>query len=192
MLSTKQKVLVAIGVVVLILVVLKMSKSKGMEGLEYIPASATVPVAIGPDPNVSYKSGFLPYSHQGPWFQNLGPSIPMENNYHSCISQDCNGDYGNYGCRQRCYIKTLKNGTTDKTDLICWAHRDDEEKYYDCLDSVYANYIWSDRFTGTQPCLCPDGSQGASTSEGGCHCPPKRPLHDRRPLDNNNEIVTRL
>jgi hypothetical protein len=85
----------------------------------------------------------------------------------------------------------MKDGTFDKADYLCWRHRDDENKYYECLDSVYGNYIWMDRFTGTNPCLCEDGSQGASQTDGSCHCPPKRPLNDRRPLDDNMEIVNR-
>lgn len=179
----KQQILV--GVIILVAVVLLLMKyGKNREGMESI-------AKIGPDPNVSYKSGFLP-SKQGLFFQNLGPSLPVENRYHACISEDCGGDYGEYSCRQKCYLKTLKNGTLDKADLMCWTKKDNEDEYYKCLDGIYGNYIWADRFCGAAPCLCPGGGQGASTDDGRCHCPPKRPLNDRRPLDNENRVVDRL
>jgi len=176
---------ILIGLVVLAVVfICVMKPRRKREGMQETSA-------IGPDPNISYKSGWLP-SKQGPWFENLGPSLPVENRYHACVSEDCKGDYGDYNCLARCYVKTLKNGTLDKADLMCWQYRDDETAYYTCLDGIYGQYLWNDRFTGTQPCLCPGGSQGASTSDGRCHCPPKRPLNDRRPLDNENRVVTRL
>lgn len=146
---------------------------------------------------VTEKQGWLP-SHQGPYFQNLGPSVVMENNYHANVHNDCGGNYADLKCRQKAYIKAVKNGTTDKADLMCWRFRDDEDQYYQCLDGIYGNYIWMDRFTGAQPCLCtgegtwPGQGQGASSADGSCYCPKPRPMSQRWGLDQNGEIVDRL
>lgn len=149
---------------------------------------------------VTSKAGFLP-SKQGPWFQNLPPSTKMENDYHTHVANDCSGDYANLECRQKAYIKAVKAGTTDLKDLLCWRMRPgapggSEEKYYKCLDGVYGNYIWMDRFTGTAPCLCPNGEfpgqgQGASDAEG-CYCPKRRPLVQRWALDQDEQVVSRI
>lgn len=177
-------VCVLVAVVVLLGIWVLYRKEK--EGMDFVGYPKP-----GPDPNPSYKSGFLP-SKQGPYFQNLPPSLNMERQYHDYIKQDCEGNYGNYECRQKAYIKTLKGGTTDKTDLMCWAYKDNEDAYYACLDGIYGNRIWMDRFTGASPCHCADGSQGASSADGTCFCPPPRDLHDRRPLDQNYEPVNRV
>jgi hypothetical protein len=146
---------------------------------------------IPPIKEQTWKSDFLP-SKQGPYFQNLLPSLDVERTYHNLIKSECGGDYGNYECREKAYLKTLKGDTFDKADLLCWRHRDNEDRYYGCLDAIYGNYIWNDRFSGASPCQCPDGSQGASNAYGGCDCPPARPLHDRRMLDQNYDVVDRV
>src|SRR5437868_7754889 len=144
-----------------------------------------------PPRELNYKPGFLP-SHQGPWFQNLPPSLRVENAYHSCI-QENGGDYGDYELRQKCYIKTLKDGTHDKADLMCWRYRHDENLYYRCLDSVYGGgNNWMDRGTSTGFCWCEDGAKGVLKADGSCFCPSYRPLHDRREVDENDEIVYRM
>jgi hypothetical protein len=144
-----------------------------------------------PSEELHYKPGFLP-SHQGPWFQNLPPSLRVENNYHSCI-QENGGDYGNYELRQKCYVKTLKDGTYDKADLMCWRHKDNEDDYYACLDFIYAGgNNWMDRGTSSGFCVCEDGSKGILEADGTCFCPRYRPMHDRRMVDENDEIVDRL
>jgi len=141
--------------------------------------------------NPEYNPGFLP-SHQGPHFEGLPPSLRVENDYHRCIQEIAGGDYGNYEARQKCYIKTMKNGTFDKADLICWRHRNDEDAYYACLDSVYGNYLWMDRWAGVKPCRCEDGSTGVSNEKDECVCPSYRPLHDRRMTDGEDRIVGRV
>ena len=128
-----------------------------------------------------YSGGFLP-SHQGPYFEGMPPSLHVENRYHNNMQEYCCGNYENYKCRQKSYLMAMKDGTTDKADLMCHRFRHDEDKYYECLDGIYGNYLWMDRFTGVQPCRCPDGSQGAS-GEYGCFCPAPRALEDRRPTD---------
>jgi hypothetical protein len=138
-----------------------------------------------------YKSGFLP-SHQGPYFQNMPPSLKVENTYHQYIANECGGDYGNYECRQKAYLKTMKDGTFDKADLICQRYKNDEDAYYGCLDGVYGNYLWMDRDVGTEACACPGGRTGVYRANGECFCPSERPLHDRRPVDENDQIVNRL
>jgi hypothetical protein len=164
---------IALGVVI-ILACLFFYKQRS--GFEYEPRVGQNPPGI--PVSTEYKPGFLP-SRQGPWFQGMPPSLRVENDYHSCILEN-GGDYGNYELRQKCYTKTLKNGTFDKADLMCWRHRHNEDDYYKCLDSIYGNLLWVDRFAGLKPCICPDGRQGASTSEDECFCPEYRPLHDRR------------
>jgi len=149
-----------------------------MEGVKLPPG-----VPVSPE----YRPGFLP-SHQGPWFQGMPPSLTVENDYHSCILES-GGDYGNYELRQKCYVKTLKNGTYDKADLMCWRHRHNEDDYYKCLDTIYGNLLWADRFAGIKPCICPDGSQGASTSSDECSCPPYRPLHDRKMVNEYGQVL---
>jgi len=145
---------------------------------------------------VTDKRGFLP-SHQGPYFQNLPPTLDMENTYHTLIHDDCNGDYSNLECRQKAYIKTVKGNSTDKADLICDQYRNDEDRYYKCLDGVYGNYIWMDRFTGVSPCRCnspqlPDRGQGALASDGSCYCGKNRPLKQRYGYDQNGIVIDRL
>ena len=137
------------------------------------------------------SQGFLP-SRQAPIFQNLPPSTRIENAYHKYIQDDCGGDYSNYECRQKAYVKTMKDGTFDKADLICYNRRHNENDYYACLDSVYGNYLWADRYVGTEPCTCPDGSMGPRASDWSCSCTKHRPLVDRRPVDADGNIVKRV
>jgi hypothetical protein len=158
--------------------------------------------SFDPEP-LTYKPGFLP-SHQGPHFEGMPPSLKVENDYHSLmIGPDtqggCNGDYGNFECRQKSYIKAMKAGTTDKADLICYRHHPsrggDENQYYACLDAVYGNYQWMDRFVGVGSCSCvgPEGQYtGTFNADGSCFCPSDRPLHDRRLVDSQDQIVTRV
>lgn len=185
---------VAVCIALLILLLMMRSKKEGlMIDVSNLPKTKSgKPIFPSRDP--TYKSGYLP-SKQNPYplyFQNLQPSLTTENTYHNLISRECDGDYGDFECRQKSYIKTLKGDTTDKADLLCWRYRHDEDKYYGCLDSIYGDYLWNDRFSGASPCLCEDGTQGALSAYGSCDCPPKRPLHDRRPLDQNYEVVDRL
>jgi hypothetical protein len=150
-------------------------------------------------PPLNYKPGFLP-AYQGPHFQGMPPSLKVENDYHAIMLSDCNGDYGDFRCRQKAYIKAMKAGTTDKADLICWRHRDNEDDFYDCMDGVYGNYVWADRYTGPDGgCVCPNskpGTVGTLTADDMgnkfCFCPEYRPLHDRQPVDRNDDIVDRV
>lgn len=149
---------------------------------------------------VTEKRGFLP-SKQGPYFENLPPSTKMENDYHVGIAEDCNGNYADLECRQKAYIKAVKAGTTDIKDLLCWRMHPDqggtEDSYYKCLDGVYGDYHWMNRDTGVDPCLCENGEfpgqgQGAYAEDGSCYCPPKRPMSQRWPLDQYNNVVSRI
>jgi len=105
------------------------------------PTPLQLPLA--PPEELHYKPGFLP-SHQGPWFQGMPPSLRVENNYHRCIQAN-GGDYGNYELRQKCYIQTLKDGTYDKADLMCWNHKDNEDEYFKCqtlsMEEVITGWI---------------------------------------------------
>ena len=155
-----------------------------MDPQEMIVNGVKIPVST------EYRPGFLP-SRQGPWFQGMPPSLRVENDYHSCILEN-GGDYGNYELRQKCYIKTLKDGTYDKVDLMCWRHRHNEDDYYKCLAGYYGQLTWADRFVGLKPCVCPDGNQGSSTAEDDCFCPSYRPLHDRREVNQYDQIVPKV
>jgi len=184
-----KKILFAIvlGIVIIVIVVISTNKPHN-EGLVLSPqVDRTLQVAE----ELHYKPGFLP-SHQGPWFQNLPPSLRVENNYHSCIQAE-GGDYGNYELRQKCYVKTLKDGTYDKADLMCWNHRNNEENYFRCLDFIYSGgNSWMDRGSSSF-CLCPDGiTPGAGKADGSCFCPSQRPMNDRREVDENDQIIDRI
>jgi hypothetical protein len=183
-----KNILAAVIIIAAVLLLLKRCSSGTKENM--------IPITQ----QVTEKRGFLP-SHQGPWFQNLPPSTKMENDYHTYIHNDCNGDYANLECRQKAYIKAVKAGTTDLKDLLCWRMHPDqggtEDLYYKCLDGVYGNYIWMDRFTGASPCLCNNGEfpgqgQGAGAADGSCYCPKHRPLAQRWALDENGQVVDRI
>jgi hypothetical protein len=132
------------------------------------------------------------------WFQNLRPTLNIEQAYHKAVQEDCTGDYGNLECLQKAYIKAIKGDTTDKADLMCSRFKHDENKYYDCLDGIYGDRKWMSRFTGTQPCHCdngefPDQGQGASSAHPAkCYCPEKRPLSERWGLDQYGNVINRL
>jgi len=154
--------------------------------------------SFAPNNEMNYKPGFLP-AYQGLYFQGMPPSLKIENDYHKkMISTSdeggCDGDYGNFECRQKSYLKAMKNGSTDKADLICYRHRNNEDEYYACLDAVYGNYLWMDRYVGTDSCKCfgPPSFTGTKMADGSCFCPSDRPLHDRRPVDSNDDIVNRV
>lgn len=137
------------------------------------------------------------YSFKQPlYFEGMPPSLKVENTYHNQMlapveNGGCDGDYTNIECRQKAYIKTMKDGTTDKADLICYRHRDNEDEYYACLDAVYGNYLWMDRGLGTDSCKCfgPPSYSGTKMHDGSCFCPSKRELKDRRMVDENDNVV---
>lgn len=123
------------------------------------------------------------------YFQNMPPSLRVENDYHGCMVHECKGNYFDYPCKQKCYLKAMKNGTTDRADLLCYNHRHSQEDYYSCLDAVYGRYMYEDRSIGTaEPCWCGqhrEASQGIKRPDGSCLCPPATPLKDRRLRDQN-------
>lgn len=169
----------------------KPANSNSSEGYDHSKGGSALQESDSDPLAKQYKPGFLP-SHQGPWFQNLSPSLRVENRYHQCILEN-GGDYGNYELRQKCYIKTLKDGTNDKADLLCWRYRNDEDQYYNCLDYIYGGgNNWMDRGTSIGFCRCEDGSKGVLEQSGACFCPEYRPLNDRRMVDENDDIVDRL
>ncbi len=189
-------VYIVLAVIIVGYILMRCSKMK--EGLDGMPMNI-VPVTR----EINEKRGFLP-SHQFPTFQNLPPLTTMENDYHTYVHNDCNGNYADLKCRQKAYIKAVKAGSTDKADLMCWRFAPEqggnEDLYYECLDGIYGNYIWMDRFTGASPCHCTNGSfpyqgQGAGsadgTPQGGCYCPKKRSLNQRWPLDIDGNIVNK-
>ncbi len=169
----------------------------------FIGASLPTNAKFAGDPSyeLGYKPGFLP-AYQGPYFQGMPPSVQVENAYHSGVldpsPSGCSGDYGNFECLQKQYYKAVKGGATDKADLICYSKRHNENEYYQCLDGVYGNYVWGDRPTGTDSCVCWDAETQSNytgtvtSSEGDCFCPGPRPMHDRRPVDQNDDIVDRV
>lgn len=182
MLKINSTLIIIVALVILGIVLLTKLPTK-YENLSLAESNASVEENI--------KHGFLP-SRQGPYFEGMTPSLRVENNYHRYIAEDCGGDYYNLECRQRAYIKTMKDGTFDRTDLICDRYKNDEKKYYKCLDTMYANLLWMDRFVGLEPCLCADGAKGVSRADMSCFCPLPRPLKDRRPVDEVGDIVMKI
>jgi len=81
--------------------------------------------------------------YQNMFFDFYPPSMSTENDYHSCMIENCRGDYLNYGCRQNCYLKIMKKGTSDVKDMVCDHLVNSEDDYYKCLDAVYGNYLWN-------------------------------------------------
>lgn len=142
---------------------------------------------------LNYKPGFLP-AYQGLYFQGMPPSLKVENDYHSLMLNECDGDYGNFECRQKSYLKAMKAGSTDKADLICGRKRGNEDEYYACLDAVYGNYLWMDRQVGTDSCKCfgDPSYTGTIMTDGSCFCPSRRPLNDRRPVDSEHQVIDRI
>lgn len=132
------------------------------------------------------------------WFQNLLPTLDIEQAYHAHVQEDCGGDYSKLRCLQKAYLKAIKGDTTDKADLMCSRFKNDEDKYYDCLDGIYGDRRWMDRYTGTEPCHCsngefPDQGQGASSADPEkCYCPDMRPQSERWGLDQYGNVVDRL
>jgi hypothetical protein len=183
-------ILIIVGAIVVIGIIFCVIRSP-RERLSSMDAPVEGKMTLDQAKALHYKPGFLP-SHQGPWFEGLPPSLRVENNYHNCISEN-GGDYGNYEMRQRCYVKTMKDGTFDKADLMCWRHRDNQDDYENCLDFIYSGgNNWMDRGTSTGFCLCDNGEKGVLKADGSCFCPSYRPMNDRRMVDENDEIVDRL
>ena len=87
---------------------------------------------------------FNPKEEETYYFQGMPPSLKVENNYHKYMKEMCKGNYNDLKCRQKAYLKTMKDGTYDKVDLMCAAYKNDEDKYYECLDSTYGNNLWMD------------------------------------------------
>lgn len=171
------KVIIVVFLVILLTIfVVKCSADikYGCKGTEsYLPGSLK---EITYDPMKSY--GF-PY-----YFQNLPPSLNLENRYHSCVGELCGGDYQNAECLERCYILSMKNSTTDKADLICFDKKRDLADYLDCLDGVYHNYKNLDRSVGIGMCKCLDGTTSYVDTKLGCVCHPKLyPQSVRYPQD---------
>ena len=179
MASSKNCILVAFLLVAAAIVWMCMSKGSN-ERYDRIPIEAVTPKGL---PSVLKDKQF---------FSGTSPSLRVERDYHQLIHDECGGNYQDYKCRQKAYLKALKNGTYDRADLICSRYDNDEDAYYRCLDGVYGQYMWMDRFSGTQPCKCPGLlGQGASTLDT-CFCPTGRDLRDRRPTDNQHRLVEKV
>jgi hypothetical protein len=124
------------------------------------------------------------------YWQNQAPSLRVENQFHRCMLSECNADYTDYPCRQKCYLKTMKNGTEDRTDLICRGRAKTEDEYYMCLDSVYGTYHDMDRMTGLTSCPCKNHKTGYNLPDGSCVCrDPTAPLSDRNPTNRFGQVV---
>lgn len=137
------------------------------------------------------KEDFTPSDTYGYpyYFQNLPPTLALEDRYHICAIKECGGDYENVECLQRCYVLSMKNGTSDRADLICHNEKHDLAKYVDCMDGVYSNYKNLDRSTGITSCPCPDGTTSYIGKGGGCVCRGENyPLKVRLPTDESGEL----
>jgi hypothetical protein len=125
------------------------------------------------------------------YMQNMPPSLEVENNYHGLVMKECGGNYNDFNCLQKAYIKAMKNGSTDRTDLIC-AHFTNEDDRYACMDAAYGTYLWMNRATN-QAAVCGCGTGpweghqhvGIVRPDGSCMCPTEVNLNDRSPRDLN-------
>jgi len=77
-------------------------------------------------------------------YQTYPPSTDIQGDYYSCIAEECDGNTFDYPCLQRCHLKSYRRHMTtpDHADWVCYSHRHDEDKYYECLANVYANYYF--------------------------------------------------
>lgn len=70
------------------------------------------------------------------WYVHTGPSTPVEEDYHTCVSNNCGAE--DLWCQQKCYYKSMKRGgPTDRCDLLC-QFKEGEEKWK-CYDHCYGN-----------------------------------------------------
>ena len=75
-------------------------------------------------------------------YQTYPPSTDIQGDYYSCIANECDGNTFDYACLQKCYLKSYRRhmSTPDHADWVCYRHRYDKDKYYQCLANVYADY----------------------------------------------------
>lgn len=75
-------------------------------------------------------------------YQYSNPTIGREWNYYTCLDKECGGNTHDYDCLEKCHLKTYRKGMKgmDTKDWVCLPYADDENAYYRCLDSVYADY----------------------------------------------------
>ena len=75
-------------------------------------------------------------------YQYSNASVNREYMYYKCISDDCDGDTDDYFCLEKCHLKSYRAGmiAPDIKDMVCSKYQNNEDAYYRCLDSVYADY----------------------------------------------------
>lgn len=75
-------------------------------------------------------------------YQTYPPSVDIQSDYYGCIANECGGDTFDYECTQKCHLKSYRRymTTPDHADWVCYRKRHDEDKYYECLANVYADY----------------------------------------------------
>jgi hypothetical protein len=75
-------------------------------------------------------------------YQYGNPNLKREYNYYKCLQDECGGDTHNYGCLEKCHLKTYRRGmkAPDIKDLVCQSYSGDTDAYYRCLDAVYTDY----------------------------------------------------
>ena len=87
----------------------------------------------------SQKSGFTFNNSE---YQYSNPDVYREWRYYKCLDKECGGNTHDYDCLEKCHLKAYRfdMDSTDIKDLVCMNYIQDEDAFYKCLDSVYADY----------------------------------------------------
>ena len=75
-------------------------------------------------------------------YQNSPPSLDVEKLYHSCVSRECSNSDDKSQCLETCRLKAYRRGmmSNDRCDLVCQAHKGDEDAFYKCLGRCYTDH----------------------------------------------------
>ena len=87
-------------------------------------------------------SQISPFTFNNSEYQYGNPNLMREWYYYKCMDKDCGGQTHDYLCLEKCHLKAYRAGMMEKDikDMVCQPYSSDEDAYYRCLDSVYADY----------------------------------------------------
>jgi hypothetical protein len=87
----------------------------------------------------SSRSGFTFNNSE---YQYSNPNVYRQWYYYKCLEKDCGGDTHDYDCLEKCHLKAYRMDmdSIDVKDWVCMPYAKDEDAFYRCLDSVYADY----------------------------------------------------
>jgi len=83
-----------------------------------------------------------PFTFNNSEYQYSNPDVHREWFCYKCLDKECDGDTDNYDCLEKCHLKAYRfdMDSIDTKDWVCMPYSADEDAYYRCLDSVYADY----------------------------------------------------